>query len=343
MEHADLFEKLELSYNKFGNSSTWKVNNIEFQNKVLEILCRWWNDFECKIFPGPQPVSIERKHFDLIKQNEYWVCEKTDGVRFIFLAVKINDIPFCLCINRRRDIYLLNFELEDSVFEGTIFDGELVFDNDKNAYKYLVYDSTRISGKDITKQKHSERLRETLSVIEYIKYDEDSSFEIHFKFFAPLNQIEAYLSNNLITLTHATDGLIFTPENEEIKSGTHFTMFKWKECSNNTIDFSIIYNDKTTNFTCWLSSNKRRLQMKNIHLCFDQSNKNIHSIIREFQKKDNIRNCIIECLYISENEWKPIKYRDDKIHPNNMLTYQKTLLNIRENIKSHEFVDLFKI
>ena len=89
MEHVNLFEKLKLSYQEFANSSTWKVNSTEFQNDILGILCRWWNDFECKIFPGPQPVSIERKHFDILKTNEYWVCEKTDGVRFIFLAVKI--------------------------------------------------------------------------------------------------------------------------------------------------------------------------------------------------------------------------------------------------------------
>ena len=30
-------------------------------------------------FPGQQPVSIETKHFPILKRGDYLVCEKTDG------------------------------------------------------------------------------------------------------------------------------------------------------------------------------------------------------------------------------------------------------------------------
>ena len=42
------------------------------------------------IFPGPQPVSIERVHFDKLKNNPYVVCEKTDGLRVAILAFTFN-------------------------------------------------------------------------------------------------------------------------------------------------------------------------------------------------------------------------------------------------------------
>ena len=33
------------------------------------------------IFPGCQPISIERQHFGILSKNDYVVCEKTDGTR----------------------------------------------------------------------------------------------------------------------------------------------------------------------------------------------------------------------------------------------------------------------
>ena len=37
-------------------------------------------------FPGPQPISIERKHFPILKGAEYVVCEKTDGEMHMMVA-----------------------------------------------------------------------------------------------------------------------------------------------------------------------------------------------------------------------------------------------------------------
>ncbi|CDS00335.1 hypothetical protein, partial [Sporisorium scitamineum] len=38
-------------------------------------------------FPGAQPVSFEKSSIDLLKSEDFWVCEKSDGQRVLILIV----------------------------------------------------------------------------------------------------------------------------------------------------------------------------------------------------------------------------------------------------------------
>jgi hypothetical protein len=46
----------------------------------------------------------------------------------------------------------------------------------------------------------------------------------------------------------------------------------------------------------------------------------------------------VECSY-GEVGWNLVKVRADKTYPNNMRTYERTLVNIKEDIQGHEFRD----
>ena len=52
------------------------------------------------IFPGPQPISIERKHFKALKNEKYVVCGKTDGVRHALVCTMFNGKKVCALLNR---------------------------------------------------------------------------------------------------------------------------------------------------------------------------------------------------------------------------------------------------
>jgi hypothetical protein len=45
---------------------------------------------------------------------------------------------------------------------------------------------------------------------------------------------------------------------------------------------------------------------------------------------------ILECDY-KDLGWMPVKERPDKKHPNNRRTYDRTIVNLREDIKLAEF------
>ena len=89
-------------------------------------------------FPGPQPISIEYKHFPILKGAEYLVCEKTDGERYMMVALMFEGKKKCVFVNRSFNMFEVPINLKKSAYEGTILDGELYEDT------LMVYDLSLI-------------------------------------------------------------------------------------------------------------------------------------------------------------------------------------------------------
>ena len=57
-----------------------------YEDELRQYIHRVWESSDPNWFPGPQPISIERKHFRVLKSQPYVVCEKTDGVRHMLCS-----------------------------------------------------------------------------------------------------------------------------------------------------------------------------------------------------------------------------------------------------------------
>jgi len=142
-----------------------------------------------------------------------------------------------------------------------------------------------------------------------------------------LKNFSAFFKEVLPKIEYKIDGLIFTPINEPIKTGTHETMFKWKPRDMNTIDFQA---KKWENKWGLYVQEKGRLIFES-ELSLEQT----PSWITE--------DCIVECQYMCDETprwWKPKSLRVDKKHSNNRKTFYRTLVNIRENIQMNEFLKI---
>lgn len=280
------------------------------------------------IFPGPQPVSIERIHFNKLINNPYVVCEKTDGLRVALLIFTFNSKKVTLMINRSLRMVWTPLNLPKSAHMGTLIDGELV-DN-----KLMVYDAVYVSGEDLKPQPFLDRLEKVENFIKNITKLAKDIIVVKLKRFVPLQELKDFQLNVVPTLPYKTDGLVFTPVNDPIRLGTHENMFKWKPRDENTIDFQVKWKQ---NGTAGLYIQDRGTLFFETEITPDKFEDSFIGWLEE--------DAIVECRYMLDEcpmWWKPVGIRKDKTYPNSRRTYFRTLVNIKEDIHWEEFTRLNK-
>ena len=291
---------------------------------TLDFMEHYWGTKGKGIFPGSQPISIEYRHFDTLKSNPYVVCEKTDGIRFMMLAFMFDNKKKTIFVNRALEMFDCPLNFRKLVYDGTIVEGEMYGDT------FMMYDMLMSCGKVIgdqdflTRLDHMEKFKKMLMSL---KYD---PVKLALKTFHLMSDFEEFMDKYLPTVQQEIDGLIFTPINDTVKTGTHETMFKWKPRDKNTIDFQL----------------KRRGDVWRLHvqergkLVFESELRDewVPLKAREWLKED----AIIECQYMFQDSpmwWKPVALRSDKTFPNSRRTFYRTLVNIREDIAMVDFLD----
>lgn len=194
------------------------------------------------------------------KLSSYYVCEKSDGMRYLlYLTIDEKGEESQYLIDRRNDYWWvpkggLHLPVPNNIegfHENTIVDGELVIDKLKDGStqpKFLVFDCMVIDGNSLMNRTLDKRLA-------YFKervFDPYSQLlkaypqEIPFMLFlVELKQMQfSYAAEMMFTqilpsLPHGNDGLIFTCRSTEYKPGTDPHILKWKPESENSVDFRL--------------------------------------------------------------------------------------------------------
>ena len=271
-------------------------------------------------FPGCQPISIEYKHFDILRKDDYVVCEKTDGVRFMLLAFMYGQHKVCVLVNRALDMYLCKLNFRRPIYEGTILEGEMYEDT------FMIYDCLIESGVCVGQKNFIDRLTHCEAVAKKLMSLKNDATKLKVKTFHAMCDFGSFMNDYLPTVEQDIDGLIFTPVNCPVKIGTHETMFKWKPREKNTVDFQVQN----------VNGQWRLYVQEKGELIFESvipRDKFDASWLRE--------KMIVECRYMMDDIpmwWMPIMERTDKTYPNNRRTFYRTLVNIKEDIKMTDFL-----
>ena len=292
------------------------------------------------VFPAPQPVSIEKKDFVKLENYKYGVSLKLDGIRFLLYFIRDrNNVNQSILINRALNFYNIHIEAEQNIFNGTLLDGEVIFNKKTNKWDFMIHDAIILCGNKINKLSHSLRLADTVCCIEtFINNNNPSSpntLNITVKEFYPFDKFEDFITN-IYTKSDNNDGIIFMPENLPVISGTQYSMLKWKPENKHTFDFLIKECEIGLEANVFHMGSMK--SFAKIHYNTEQGKK----FVDNAKATDGYKNeCILECSFNAKtSNFEPLLVRTDKTHPNSMRTIERTLFNINENIQISDYMNI---
>ena len=331
------------------------------RNEVADLLAR-----ENPRFPGAQPVSFAARHLQELQQQDYFVCEKSDGIRCLMYLTSDEDREITYLIDRKNDYYYvsgLHFPLpesEQSFHTGTITDGELVNDREKSGavqLKYLVFDCLALGRSGMMHRTLDKRLayfRDTVFKPQhalYEKYPDEKQFipfTVELKRMERAYGIEMIFRTILPSLQHAHDGLIFTCRTTPYKFGTDLHILKWKPANENSVDFLLTLEVPL----CEPDSDDERsgivapypdyaaIPKLDLSVLGDGNEYIPYGSLYATQSEwDNMKvlnkpldECIAECYQDEMGRWRFIRIREDKYEPNHISTVESVMESIHDRV-----------
>ncbi|OBZ69095.1 mRNA-capping enzyme subunit alpha [Grifola frondosa] len=212
-------------------------------------------------FPGSQPVSFGLKDLDKLEAQDYWVCEKSDGVRvLLFVQTDIHTMDQMVYIIDRHNTYrqlsglfFPHHENPRNPLRNSIVDGELVIDVDprtqQETLRYLAFDCLVVDDQNVmsrTLDKRYGRLKAWFykpyakMMQDHPRMAETQPFDIKIKNVQLSYHVEDVFNIDIPALQHGNDGLIYTCVSTSYIPGTDHNILKWKPPSENSIDFKLM-------------------------------------------------------------------------------------------------------
>ncbi|BFZ59022.1 Dcp1p-Dcp2p decapping enzyme complex alpha subunit [Saitoella coloradoensis] len=325
-------------------------------------------------FPGAQPVSFSKHHIDELKREDYYVCEKSDGLRLLMYITQERGREAVYMIDRKNEYYQLppnmhvpcagDRTLEQAVHRDTLLDGEVVYDFEKRVggdgvetkvkrLNYLVFDCMVMDGKRLVERTYDKRIayfRENIGV-PYEQFRVKMRTEkrkppplfIKEKGFEFAYGMVHMFRNVLPNLTHGNDGLIFTNRIAPYEFGTSDKILKWKPAHENTIDFRLdIEPAKTSDghedFNLIPSLHLYQWEGGPSYAYFAPLHVDTSDWDRMMRERgDNpMPGLIVECRLDKGGRWRFNRFRPDKEDGNHRSVVEKVLRSIEDGVTEKE-------
>ena len=331
-------------------------------------------------FPGAQPVSFAARHKLELQQKDYFVCEKSDGIRcLMFLTHDPSMHEATFLIDRKNDYYLvpdLHFpksaENPEPFHTDTILDGELVNDtvNDpetgpRTQLMYLVFDCLVLDGDILMHQTLDKRIGHFRDIV-YNPYKklyerfpgerEHLPFLVDWKMMERGYGIEKMFKETLPNLPHGNDGLIFTCRTTPYQFGTDQHILKWKPAEENSIDFRMVLqfpmveadtdDEDPSPYPDYSAMPHVKL---NVYGGDHDGDIPFGAMYLDGERWENMKalnqplnDRVVECYLMESNVWSFLRFRDDKHEANHISTVDSVMESIRDKVSEEDLIKASK-
>ncbi|GAB4819049.1 hypothetical protein N2152v2_006095 [Parachlorella kessleri] len=345
---------------EISDAERWEV--VTFVVSAVKGYCEWDGRGD-PIFPGSQPVSLDRQNIQQLTNIRYWVTWKADGTRYMVAMMRYGtylvDRKFQIRRVQMRFPQLSRDKSKSPVgppHHMTLLDGEMVVDEDFDGMKtrrFLIYDLVAQNGQPLVERPWKDRyaMIEDLVVkprtserqkIESkhwgfpYQYDKEP-FRVRRKEFWPLPRADKLLNTFIPNLCHEADGLIFQPYYAPYEAGTCLDMLKWKFPSMNSVDFQLrIQPGGEPKLLLLHPRGKHR----------DYELKELEGgkvVFPEHDPAELHNGHIVECAYDHEaGAWTYMRDRRDKKLPNAYRVFEKVFSSIQDNITEDDILEYVK-
>ncbi|KAI9477758.1 MAG: mRNA-capping enzyme subunit alpha [Benjaminiella poitrasii] len=318
-------------------------------------------------FPGAQPVSFGAKQLREIEEEDFFVAEKSDGVRCLaLLSVNDRKEPEIYLFDRKNNFYVVrNFRFPipgDPSFKkclkNTIIDGEFVLDKEEDGtiqLRFLLFDCLCIEEKVLLHRGLIRRLGPHHEMIRNNPHlRKQLPFLVEFKEQQFTRHLDVVFNEVIPKLKHGNDGLIFTSVDAPYSMGTCNKMLKWKPLNENSVDFkaALLFPG------CNVPGMKDYKAKPRIDLLVWQGENN-YTFFSELgitdqewhdqfgDKPTYMDGKIIECNYDPElqqrlnlkSPWRFMRFRNDKSDGNHQSTVNNVLRSIEDAVTKEELIE----
>jgi len=152
-----------------GDSISNKVKDLKLIMNIDKFINNIFEKRNINGFFGTLPVCLDSSNISTLKKkihknfDDVGILLKSDGIRFLLFFFmtenKKGQKYYNFLLDRSFNVFSINCKKNKNLYEKTILDGELVYNEETKNHYFQIFDSILLCGEDISEKPYSERLK----------------------------------------------------------------------------------------------------------------------------------------------------------------------------------------